>query len=303
MKVFEDRFWSSRDGLKLHFRDYRARDYAERDGGADGSAALARASGLPILCLHGLTRNARDFDVLASYLAERGYRVICPDLRGRGDSEYARDSSTYTPMQYCEDVLVLLESEQIDRFVVIGTSLGGLMTMGLATVIPERIAGAVINDAGPWLEPSGLGRIKDYVGQGRSFPTWVHAARGLEDTQGGAHPGQSLDFWIGKAKRVMTVAGNGRVVFDYDMKIAEPFLALDVDQQPDLWPAWDALAGTPVLILRGELSDLLSEATMAEMVRRVPSAEGVTLAAIGHAPTLDEPESVAAIDRLLARVT
>jgi len=288
MKVFEDRFWSSRDGLKLHFRDYPAPEAAD--------------DLLPVLCLHGLTRNARDFDVLAPRLAA-SRRVICPDLRGRGDSEYARDSATYTPMQYCEDVLALLDQEGIDRFVAIGTSLGGLMTMGLATVIPDRIAGAVLNDVGPWLEPVGLARIKEYVGQGRSFATWVHAARGLEDAQGAAHPGHSLDFWIGRAKRLMTITGNGRVAFDYDMKIAEPFLELDVDEQPDLWPAWEALSGTPVLILRGALSDLLSDATLTEMLRRIPGAEAVTLPDVGHAPTLDEPESIAAIERLLARVS
>lgn len=287
MKVFEDRFWASRDGLKLHFRDYPGPESA--------------ADRLPVLCLHGLTRNARDFDVLAPHLAQ-GRRVICPDLRGRGDSEYARDSGTYTPMQYCEDVLALLDQEGVDRFVAIGTSLGGLMMMGLATVIPERFAGAVINDVGPWLEPAGLARIKDYVGQGRTYPTWVHAARGLEDAQGDAHPGQPLDFWIGKAKRLMTLANNGRIVFDYDMKIAEPLLAIDVDEQPDLWPAWEALAHVPVLVLRGALSDLLSAETLDEMMRRIPSAETVTLDGVGHAPTLDEPESLAAIERLLARV-
>jgi len=293
MKVFEDRFWSSRDGLKLHFRDYP---------GPEAAADAPRSERLPVLCLHGLTRNARDFDVLAPRLAlER--RVICPDLRGRGDSEYARDAATYNPMQYCEDVLALLEQEGIDRFVAIATSLGGLMTMGLATAIPERIAGAVINDVGPWLEPAGLARIKEYVGQGRSFATWVHAARGLEDSQGSAHPGHSLDFWIGKAKRLMTITGNGRVAFDYDMKIAEPIQALDTEEQADLWPAWEALGRVPVMVLRGELSDLLSAQTLDEMLRRTPGAQAVTLPGVGHAPTLDEPESVAAIERLLARVS
>lgn len=297
---FEDRFWSSGDGLKLHFRDYRGPGpEAGPDAGPD--AGTGREAGLPVLCLHGLTRNARDFDVLAPRLAAGGRRVICPDLRGRGDSEYARDSATYTPERYVEDILALIEQEQIGRFVAVGTSLGGLMTMGLATVIGERIAGAVINDVGPVLEPAGLARIRDYVGQGRSYPTWVHAARGIEDTQGGAFPGQSLDFWIGVAKRVMTLSSNGRIVFDYDMKIAEPFLALDVDDLPDLWPAWEALAARPVLVVRGALSDLLSESTLAEMLRRAPGAEAVTLENVGHAPTLDEPAAVAAIERLLAR--
>lgn len=282
---FEDRFWSSGDGLKLHFRDYPGPE---------------QGGGLPVLCLHGLTRNARDFDVLAPRLAA-GRRVICPDLRGRGDSEYARDSATYTPERYIEDILALIAQEGIERFVAVGTSLGGLMTMALAAVLGERIAGAVINDAGPVLERAGLERIRDYVGQGRSYPTWVHAARGIEDTQGAAFPGQSLDFWIGVAKRVMTLSSNGRIVFDYDMKIAEPFLALRVDDLPDLWPAWEALAARPVLVVRGGLSDLLSEGTLAEMVRRAPGTEAVTLENVGHAPTLDEPAAVAAIDRLLAR--
>lgn len=289
MTDFVDRFWSSRDGLKLHFRDYP---------GPAGDGAQGRPA---ILCMPGLTRNARDFERLAPRLADR-WRVICPDLRGRGDSEYARDSASYTPPQYCEDVLALLEQEAIDRFVAIGTSLGGLMTMGLATVIPERIAGAVINDVGPVLERPGLTRIKEYVGQGRSYPTWVHAARGIAVTHGKSHPDHPLDFWITMAKRIMTLASNGRIVFDYDMKIAEPFLEFDVDNQPDLWPAWEALSGRPVLAVRGAQSDLLSAATLEDMLRRLPGSEALTLDGIGHAPTLDEPESIAAIERLLACV-
>ncbi|MGF7155804.1 alpha/beta fold hydrolase [Novosphingobium gossypii] len=292
MKVFDDRFWSSRDGLKLHFRDYPAPEGVQ-----------AR---LPVLCLHGLTRNARDFDVLAPRLASAGHRVICPDLRGRGDSEYAKDSATYTPLQYGEDVLALIEQEGLERFVVVGTSLGGLLAMGLAALLPGRIAAAVLNDVGPQLEVAGLARIKEYVGQGRTWPTWVHAARGLEEVQGAAHPARPLDFWIGMAKRLMTVGGNGRIVFDYDMKIAEPFLEFDVNAQdaagPDLWGAWDALAQAPVLVVRGELSDLLSAQTLDRMLARSTSAEGLTLPGIGHAPTLDEPESVTAIERLIARV-
>lgn len=287
MTGFEDRFWSSRDGLKLHFRDY-----AGPGGVQDGP---------PVVCLPGLTRNARDFERLAPRLAQQR-RVICPDMRGRGDSEYARDSASYNPVQYGEDLLALLEQEGIDRFAAIGTSLGGLMIMGLAMIIPDRIAAAVINDVGPYLEPQGMERIVDYVGQGRSFPTWVHAARGIEDTQGAAYPGRTLDFWIGLAKRLMMLSGNGRMVFDYDMKIAEPFAAFDADTQPDLWPAWEALTGRPVLVLRGELSDLLSAQTLEKMLRRVPDAEAVTLPDVGHAPLLDEPEAVAAIEALLARI-
>ena len=290
MTEFEDRYWSSRDGLKLHFRDYPAPQDA-------GGPALA-----PVLCLHGLTRNARDFDTIAPHLAETR-RVICPDMRGRGDSEYAKDSASYTPVQYAEDLLELIAQEGIERFVAIGTSLGGLLSMGLATVIPEKIAGAVINDVGPALRRDGLERIKEYVGQGRSFPTWVHAAREIEKTHSGAHPDQPLDFWIGMAKRIMALTSNGRIVFDYDMKIAEPIIAADeAAVPPDLWPAFDRLAQNPLALLRGELSQLLSPTAFAEMQQRAPGAIAATVPGVGHAPTLDEPAAREAIDQLLARV-
>ena len=286
MTGYEDRFWSSQDGLKLHYRDYPGDDQGRP----------------PIVCLHGLTRNARDFAPLAEHLSP-AWRVLCPELRGRGESEYARESASYTPPQYVADTIGLLDELGIDRFVAIGTSLGGLMTMLMAATTPERIAGAVLNDIGPYLEQAGLEKIKGYVGQGRSFPTWVHAARGLEEMHGDAHPNQDLPFWIAAAKRVMTLSSNARIVFDYDMKIAEPFARLDpAAEQANLWPALEGLRGRPVLIVRGGLSDLLSEATMAEMLTRLPEAEAITIPGVGHAPTLYEPECLAAIDRLLARI-
>lgn len=280
---YSDRFWDSPDGLKLHFRDYPGRD------------DLA-----PVLCMHGLTRNARDFSGLAARIAgER--RVIVPEMRGRGDSEYARDSATYLPTIYVEDVLALLEQEAIDRFVAIGTSLGGLMTMILALQQPQRIAGTVLNDIGPEVEAAGIGRIAEYVGQGRSFPTWMHSARALQEMHESAHPNFAIEDWLAMAKRGMTVQQNGRIAFDYDMSIADPFQQGDGAASPDLWPAFDALAGAPLLVLRGALSDLFAEPTAREMVARHPDAELVTVPGVGHAPLLDEPEAVAAIERLLAK--
>lgn len=273
----------SRDGLKLHYRDYDGRD--DRP---------------PVICLHALTRNARDFENLAGRISG-DWRVICPEMRGRGESEYAKQSESYNPLQYVEDLTALLDELAIDRFVSVGTSLGGLMTFILASKFPARIAGALINDVGPYLEPAGLERIKTYVGQGRNFPTWVHAARGLKETQGLAHPSFELSDWIAMAKRVMTLSGNGRIVFDYDMKVGEPFSSLDVNKQADLWPALEGLAGKPALIIRGALSDLFSEATMSRMKLELPEAEFLSLREVGHAPTLDEPEAVAAIDRFLGK--
>lgn len=288
MTEFADCYWTSRDGLKLHYRDYSG---PEDSGGSDRPA---------LLCLPGLTRNARDFENLAARLAGE-WRVIAPDMRGRGDSAYAKDSATYNPFQYVDDVNHLLDEAGVERYVAVGTSLGGLMTMILAMNAPERIAGAVINDVGPVLEPEGLARIGSYVGQGRSFPTWMHAARAIEETQAGSYPGYGIDDWLAVAKRLMVLSSNGRIVFDYDMKIAEPFARIEAGPQPDLWPGIEALAGKPVLLLRGALSDLLSAQTLEQMRAALPGAETVTIANVGHAPTLDEPEAVAAIERLLTR--
>ena len=282
---YQVRSWTSRDGLRLHFRDY------------PGSATRP-----PILCLPGLTRNARDFEALAERLSGLGWRVLCLDLRGRGDSDYAKDPMTYHPGQYVEDIEALLGAEGIERFVAIGTSLGGLLTMLLALVGSERIVGAVLNDIGPVVEADGLERIRDYVGQGRSFETWMHAARALEEAQGDIFPDFTITDWLRMAKRTMALGSGGRIAFDYDMKIAEPLDAAPQGPDPDLWPAFDALAGRPLLLLRGAHSDILAEATAHAMAARNPQLELVTVPRVGHAPTLDEPIAVTAIERLLARL-
>jgi len=282
MSAYEHAFWSSRDGLRLHYRDY--------GGPADKP---------PLLCLPGLTRNCRDFENLAERHAGQ-WRMLCPDMRGRGDSAYARDSATYIPLQYVEDVELLLDAAGVDRFVAVGTSLGGLISAILALKHPQRLAGALLNDIGPVIEPAGLQRVCEYVGQGRSFTTWMHAARALEEVHGEVYPQFDLPDWVAMAKRTMAVGQNGRIVFDYDMKIAEPFSRHREGPPLDLWPAFAALAGRPVLVLRGALSDLLSAATLDDMLARLPGAEGVTIPNVGHAPTLDEPEARAAIDRFLA---
>ena len=288
---FEDRHWTSEDGLRLHYRDYPH----SGDGPADKS---------PVICIPGLTRNARDFEDLAAKLATRR-RVLCLDLRGRGDSAYAKVPATYTPLTYVADLHALLDQTGIARFVAIGTSLGGLVTMLFAAGHADRLAGAVFNDVGPEVSGVGLARIGGYVGQGRSFETWMHAARALLESQGEMFPDFSIADWLTLAKRAMTLGSNGRIVFDYDMKISEPLAVPSPISSgaapPDLWPLWRSLGGRPVLVLRGALSDILAPETAARMIAEVPDAELVTLPRLGHAPTLDEPEAVAAIERLLDR--
>ncbi len=281
---YTDEYWTSPDGLKLYYRDYA------------GPSAKP-----PVLCLHGLTRNSRDFAPLAETLAGE-WRVIVPEMRGRGNSEYAKDTSTYTPPTYIKDVEALLAELGIEKFVAIGTSMGGLMTMLMAAKDASRIVAAVLNDIGPEIDPTGLAHIAGYVGQGRSFDTWMHAANSLRETHGASFPDYSIDTWLEMAKRTMVLGQNGRLVLDYDMGIADPFKSANDAPQPDLWPAFKALSDTPTLLVRGELSNLLTEQTQSRMAREHGNLRTVTVPRVGHAPMLDEPESLAAIQALLADI-
>ncbi|MDJ0977085.1 MAG: alpha/beta hydrolase [Erythrobacter sp.] len=283
---YDEKRWTSADGLELFYRDY---------AGAEGAEAR-----VPVVCLHGLTRNSRDFGELAEHIAAQGRRVIVPEMRGRGFSDYAPTSSSYNPLQYVADVEKLFLEQQIERFISVGTSMGGLMTMLLAAVKPGRLEGLVMNDIGPEVELAGLERIGGYVGQGRSYPTWMHAAKSLQCVHGEAFPDWDLDQWLEMAKRTLVVSQNGRISYDYDMAIAEP-LSEPGNAAPDnLWTAFEALAGVPMVLIRGELSDLLSPETVERMARINPEMKLVAVPRVGHAPTLDEPEARAAIDGLLS---
>jgi pimeloyl-ACP methyl ester carboxylesterase len=283
MADWSDGWWTAGDGLRLHYRDY---------AGANGRP--------PIVCLPGLTRNARDFEGVADRL-KGDWRLICVELRGRGLSEYAKDPMTYLPPVYWQDVEALIAELKLERFILFGTSLGGLITMLLAIADNKRIAGALLNDIGPDLEPKGLDHIRSYVGRSHSWPTWLHAARAICEMQRDRYPDWEIGQWLVYAKRLCRL-NHGRIVFDYDMRIAEPFKAPGGDTGFDLWSAFAGLTGVPSLVVHGELSDLLSRATVARMVAENPAMESATVPRVGHAPTLDEPEAVAAIDRLLTRV-
>lgn len=284
MGNWSDGYWTSSDGLRLHYRDYA------------GSAARP-----PILCISGLTRNARDFEGVADRLKGE-WRLICVELRGRGQSEHARDPMSYTPPVYWQDVEALIAELGLKRFVLFGTSLGGLITMLLAMADNKRIAAALLNDIGPVLETGGLEHIRSYVGRSQSWPTWLHAARFLCEAQRDRYPDWETDQWLVYAKRLCKLTQRGRVVFDYDMRIAEPFRAPGGDTGFDLWTAFAALKGIPSLIVHGEISDLLSRSTVELMLAENEAMEAVTVPRVGHAPTLEEPEAAEAIDRLLARV-
>jgi pimeloyl-ACP methyl ester carboxylesterase len=284
--AWRDHYWWSNDGVRLHARVY--------DPPTDTGA-------LPLLCLPGLTRNARDFDRLAPHLAQ-ARRVYAIDLRGRGDSGYAKDALSYVPLTYVQDVVALLTGEGVERFICVGTSLGGLVTMLLGATQPGRLAAAVLNDIGPDIDPRGLARIRCYVGQIGNFPTWVHAARSIAAANADAYPDWTLEDWLAMVKRTHRLTREGRIVADYDSNIAQPFKVPGGEAGVDLWPAFDALKSVPTLILRGVLSDILAPDTAQQMVSRLAQARLVTVPMVGHAPTLDEPEAVGAIDALLSRL-
>ncbi|MES2700115.1 MAG: alpha/beta hydrolase [Pseudomonadota bacterium] len=286
---WRDGYWDSADGLKLHYRDYAGREASGRD---DRPA---------LLCLPGLTRNARDFEPLAqAFAGDR--RVLAVDFRGRGDSAYAKDTSTYVPATYVTDMLAFFEQVKPGPVVAVGTSLGGIIAVLLANMAPQHFAGLVINDIGPVIEPEGLARIRETVGQGRSYPTWMHAARALQELSGDLYPDFQISDWLRLAKRSMVITNGGRIGLDYDMRIAEPFAAAGDQPAGDLWPAFKNLPPVPKLVLRGGLSDILSAATLKAMPRAMGQTQVLTVKRVGHVPTLEEPEVQAAISALLDKV-
>ena len=283
MPAFSDRYWNSPDGLKLHYRDY--------DGPHDRP---------PILCIPGLTRNARDFEPVAERFAGE-WRVIAVDLRGRGLSDYDPNTMNCAPPVYVGDLLKFLDQLGIADAVFVGTSLGGIVTMVMAMQDSERMAGVLLNDIGPELARAGLDRIGGYVGQTAAFADWSAVTRSLIERNLDVYPDYGPADWDRFARRI-AVEKDGKIGYDYDPGIAVGFAAAADAPPLSIWPCYEALAGRPVTILRGALSDLFAPEVAERMANAIPDVELVTVPNVGHAPALDEPESIAAIERLLQRV-
>lgn len=281
-RAYDDIYYTAPDGLTLYARDY---------GGKDGAPV--------VLCLHGLTRNSADFHNLATALGE-DYRVISVDQRGRGLSAYDGDHSRYRPDIYCADMMALVSHLKLSKVIAIGTSMGGLMSMMMAATSPDLFRAVIINDIGPDIDPKGLDRIKGYVGGPRVFANWAEAGEALKAQGPDVFPDYDDTDWADFAHRTCREHSDGTIQFAYDPAISTPFKSEpSAAAPPDLWPAFDALSPVPLLIIRGALSDILAPATMAKMQARHPRCTAVDIPRIGHAPMLDEPDSLAAIKTFL----
>jgi pimeloyl-ACP methyl ester carboxylesterase len=273
-----------RDGLRMYCREYGAE----------------HRSGLPVLCLPGLTRNCRDFEGLASALAAT-HRVLTPDLRGRGRSDYDPQWQNYNALVYAADVGQLLAALQAPRVALVGTSLGGLIALTMAFTQPAALGAVVLNDVGPEIDPAGLARIAGYVGKMPPVVTWQDAAAQARAINGSALPDFTDAQWMHFARCTFRDDGQGRPVLDMDPKIGDAMRAAS-GPAPDMWPLFSGLQAVPTLVIRGGHSDILSAATVATMRAVKPDLRVLEVPGRGHAPTLDEPECRVAIRALLDSV-
>lgn len=268
------------DGTQLYYREYGDR----------------LASKTPVVCFSGLTRNSKDFHRLALRLsADR--RVVAMDYRGRGQSDYDPKPQNYVLETYVRDALDLAAVTGIHHAIVIGTSLGGLVSMGLAIARPTFLAGAVLNDIGPKIPGAALKRIGAYAGKASSYESWDDAIAECINRHGLAHPKKTAADWATLAHDSFTEK-NGRIMPDYDIAITKA----KVSEPPDPWALFGGFAHIPVLAIRGALSDVLTAETFDRMAAAKPDLERLTVADCGHNPTLEEPEVTAALDEFITGI-
>ena len=277
---YEDSYVTVPDGLRLHYRAYA--------GAADKP---------PILCLHGLTRNSRDWAEFAERYSPR-FRVLALEFRGRAGSDYDPVPQRYNPLTYAGDVIELLDQLGISQAIFVGTSLGGLVTMTVAATAPQRIYATILNDIGPDVDPGGVDRILNYVGKDQRFKSWDEAAEAIAANNGDSFDRYTHEDWVKMARRNCR-EDEGQICFDYDMAIAEPFKTTGPTPHVDLWPFFAVLGQKPLLVVRGAKSDLLTAATAARMQEVAPRMKLAVVPGVGHAPELNETEALAATDEFL----
>jgi len=280
LAAYRERRFTARDGLGLHFCDY-----------GDPAAAA-----LPLLCLAGLTRNASDFHPLASRLAG-DRRVLCLDLRGRGRSDRDPQWRNYEPRAYLDDIAQMLALANAHRFIAVGTSFGGVLAMALGALMPSALAGAVLNDVGPEIGQGFVDDLLAYIRTDRPQPDWASAAEAIRTHMPSA-VFQTEAMFQAMVRNTYREGEDGLLHFDWDVNIVRPLLE-DRRPPPDLWPFFRGLRAIPMLAFRGETSDVLSPDCFARMGREHPDIRRVTVPGTGHAPTLTEPECIAALDEFL----
>lgn len=279
---YRDVFYTVSDGLKLYARDYAA---ADRDAEV-------------LLCMHGLSRNSADFEPLIDALGDR-YRMLVVDQRGRGKSQWDDVPERYQILNYVNDMWQLLDQLDVERVTLIGTSMGGLMGMVMAAQQPHRVQGLVINDVGPEVAPEGLARIMSYVGKASAIENWDDAVAYTRDINAVCFPSFSDAQWLAMAQRLYQENELGVPVAAYDPRISSPIRSDESAAVPtDLWPMFAELS-VPMLAIRGALSDLMSAECLSRMQREQPDLLAVEVDGVGHAPVLDEPQAVDAIQRFL----
>lgn len=282
MAEFAERRWRSADGLSLYARDYA------------GAAGPAR---LPVICIHGLTRNSKDFAGVAPWIAAHGRRVLAVDVRGRGRSDRSPDPMRYRPIVYARDMIALMDALGLARALFVGTSMGGLIAMTAAAIRPRAVAGIVLNDVGPEIAREGLERIAGYAGQPAAIADWDDAVAYLKRTSAAAFPDFTDADWRAAAARGFVEDEVGRPVLDYDPDIAVPFSRRPPPRRmPFGWLIFRHIARRrPMLLLRGALSDLISAGIAERMRRAAPHMAFAQVPGVGHAPWLDEPAAREAI--------
>ena len=280
-------FVSAPDGLRLHVREYGRR---------------SENAALPVICLPGLTRTAEDFAALAPVLANDGSRrVLAVDSRGRGRSEYDRNPENYNLLVELGDLAAVLTALGVGPGVIIGSSRGGLLAMHLAVAHPTAIAGVVLHDIGPVIEPAGLARLRSYVGklpQPRNFVEGADILRQLFHVQ---FPNLTGQQWLAAAQRGWQMR-DGALTPTYDLQLSRTLTAIDIERPlPPLWNEFDALARVPMLVIHGAKSDILSAATVAAMAVRHDGMAIIEVADQGHVPLLEGEEMLRRIGEFVAK--
>jgi len=285
-KDFQEKYYHSSDGLRLYYREYNG-------GNPDR---------VPLLCLHGLTRNSKDFDSFARYFsADRP--VFSLDIRGRGQSEYDPDYTNYQIPTYVQDVLTFLERRKLDRVIAVGTSMGGLISMALGAIRPAIFTAIILNDIGPEIDPRGIERIANFVGSGIILPGWPEAIANMKTVNSTLFPDYDDKDWELFTRNTFREQPDGTIIADYDQGIGTAIRdSGDAAVPMDLWPLFTALGQIPIMVLRGDNSDILSPQTVAKMADIHPGLTETTIPHRAHTPDLREETSLREIRRFISRL-